>query len=90
MDESSRTTGTVLYIPRYDAFQRINHWITAILFILLALSGLGMAYPSLFALTGVLGGGEPARAIHPWLGLALVVSFYWFATRLVGDNIIDR
>jgi formate dehydrogenase subunit gamma len=88
MDGSKSETG-VIAIPRYTAFQRINHWITAILFILLALSGLGMAYPSLFFLTGLFGGGEAARALHPWFGLALVVSFFLLGLRLVGANMIN-
>jgi formate dehydrogenase subunit gamma len=90
MDTSSQERQAVLYIPRYTAFQRINHWITAVLFILLALSGLGMAYPPLFFLTGLFGGGEAARAIHPWLGVALVVSFFLLAVRLIDVNLINN
>jgi formate dehydrogenase subunit gamma len=88
MDESSRER-EIIHIPRYTAFQRINHWITAVLFILLALSGLGMATPSLYFLTFLFGGGEAARVLHPWFGLALVVSFFLLAMRLVGANMIN-
>lgn len=90
MDGPSRTTGTSLHISRYSAFQRVNHWITAALFVLLALSGLSMAYPSLVFLSFLFGGGEAARVLHPWFGLALAVSFFLFAVRLVADNWIDR
>lgn len=89
MVDSSRDR-EILYIPRYTAFQRINHWITAILFILLALSGLGLAYPSLFFLTGLFGGGEAARSIHPWLGVLLVVSFFSLAIPLWSANLIKN
>ena len=36
---------------------RINHWIMAISFVLLLLSGLSLFHPSLFFLTGLFGGG---------------------------------
>jgi cytochrome b subunit of formate dehydrogenase len=53
---------------------RINHWITAISLVLLALSGLSLFHPSLFFLTGLFGGGQWTRAIHPWIGVVLFVS----------------
>jgi formate dehydrogenase subunit gamma len=65
----------------------VNHWITAILFVLLALSGLAMAYPPLFFLSGLFGDPETARAIHPWLGVALVASFALLAAQFVRANI---
>lgn len=67
-------TPEVLYVPRYTGVQRVNHWITAILFTLLTLSGLAMFTPYLFSLTGLFGGGQATRAIHPWFGVALAVS----------------
>ena len=52
------TTGRPLYIRRYSALQRINHWITAIAFVLLTISGLSMFYPSLYFLSALFGGGS--------------------------------
>lgn len=63
------------YVTRYSAFARVNHWITAITFTLLALSGLALFHPSLFFLTALFGGGALTRVIHPWLGVILVISF---------------
>ena len=51
---------------------RINHWITAVSLILLALSGLALFHPSLYFLTDLFGGGQLTRAIHPWIGVVLV------------------
>ena len=65
----------VMYVRRYAGLQRVNHWVTAILFTLLTLSGLAMFTPYLFSLTGIFGGGGATRAIHPWFGVALVISF---------------
>ena len=68
-------TGDPVTVNRYTTGARINHWITAICLVLLALSGLALFHPSLFFLTGVFGGGESTRAIHPWIGVILFFSF---------------
>jgi formate dehydrogenase subunit gamma len=86
MDHSSPDAEDRVYIKRYTAFQRLNHWITAILFILLAMSGLVMGYPSLGFFSGPFGGAEAARALHPWLGVVLVVSFLLLALPLLRVN----
>lgn len=65
----------VTYVRRYTAAARINHWITAISLILMALSGMALFHPSLFGLTALFGGGELTRIIHPWIGVVLLVSF---------------
>jgi formate dehydrogenase subunit gamma len=62
-------------VARYTTGARINHWITAASLILLALSGLALFHPSLFFLTNLFGGGQATRAIHPWIGVVLLVSF---------------
>lgn len=62
-------------IVRYSTASRINHWITGICFVLLVLSGLAMFDPFLFFLSGLFGGGESTRAIHPWIGTVLMVSY---------------
>ena len=62
-------------VARYTTAARINHWITAASLILLALSGLAMFHPSLFFFTHLFGGGQMTRAVHPWIGVVLAVSF---------------
>jgi len=62
-------------VDRYTVAARINHWITAISLILLAISGLALYHPRLFFLTKLFGGGEATRAIHPWIGVVLFFSF---------------
>jgi formate dehydrogenase subunit gamma len=62
-------------VSRYTTGARVNHWVTAISLILLALSGLSLFHPSLFWLTGLFGGGAATRAIHPWIGVILFFSF---------------
>ena len=67
--------GKPVTVDRYTLAARINHWITAISLVLLALSGLSLFTPSLFFLTALFGGGQWTRAIHPWLGVVLFFSF---------------
>lgn len=67
--------GNPVVVDRYTGGARINHWITATCLILLALSGLALFHPSLFFLTGLFGGGQATRAIHPWIGVVLFFSF---------------
>ena len=67
--------GDPVTVNRYTPAARINHWITAASLVLLALSGLSLFHPSLFFLTGLFGGGETTRAIHPWIGVVLFFGF---------------
>jgi formate dehydrogenase subunit gamma len=67
--------GNPVTVDRYTKGARVNHWITATSLVLLALSGLALFHPSLFFLTGLFGGGQWTRAIHPWIGVLLFFSF---------------
>lgn len=81
-------SGTI--VSRYTAGARVNHWITAISLILLAISGLSLYYPSLYFLTALFGGGQLTRIIHPWLGCLLLVSFAGLFFRFVRYNLWER
>ena len=74
-------------IVRYPPDQRANHWITVIAFFLLATSGLAFFHPAFFPLVVFLGGPQWARILHPWVGVAMFVSFMILAFRLWRDNI---
>jgi formate dehydrogenase subunit gamma len=69
---------------------RINHWITAACFVLLMLSGLSMFDPMLSFLSELFGGGQSVRAIHPWIGLVLVVSYAGLIVQFWRDNLPNR
>ncbi|MBN9279028.1 MAG: formate dehydrogenase subunit gamma [Hyphomicrobium sp.] len=77
-------------VPRYSGSARVNHWIVAISFILLGLSGLALFHPSLFGLTVLFGGGQNARWLHPWLGIVLVIAFFGLFVRFVSQNLPER
>lgn len=77
-------------IVRYSANQRTNHWIVAITFILLALSGLALFHPAFYWLTNLFGGGQWTRILHPWIGVVMFVSFVIFAATMWRSNLMDK
>ena len=76
-------------IERYRPNERSNHWITAICFILLALSGLAMFHPAMAWLYALFGGGQWTRILHPFFGLVMFVSFIIMAFRYWHHNQLD-
>ena len=66
---------------------RINHWITAGCFVLLLLSGLSMFHPLLFFLSSLFGGGEWTRAVHPWIGCVLLLSYAGLIVQFWRENL---
>jgi len=77
-------------IVRYTPNERTNHWITAISFVLLALSGLAMFHPAMFWLSALFGGGQWTRILHPFIGLVMFVSFLILALRFWHHNYLDK
>ncbi|MFA5539802.1 MAG: formate dehydrogenase subunit gamma [Gemmobacter sp.] len=82
--------GNPVTVDRYSTAARINHWITALTLILLALSGMALFHPSLYFLTALFGGGELTRVIHPWLGVVLLISFSGLFLRFWRLNLWKR
>lgn len=80
-------------IVRYNAAERINHWLVALCFVLLALSGLALFYPAFFWLTGIFGTPQLARIIHPFVGVLMFVGFlrqffrYWHHNLINAEDI---
>lgn len=77
-------------IVRTTAAMRINHWLTAGCFVLLVLSGLSMFDPLLFWLSGLFGGGQWTRAVHPWIGCVLLASYLGLIVQFWRDNLPSR
>jgi formate dehydrogenase subunit gamma len=74
-------------VRRYSGSARVNHWIVAITFVALLLSGLSLFHPSLYPLSALFGGGEVVRWLHPWLGLVLAVAFVGLFLRFFWQNV---
>ena len=79
--------GAPVTVNRYTQSARINHWLTAVCLVLLAISGLALFHPSLFFLTALFGGGQNTRALHPWIGVVLFVSFSGLFVRFWRANL---
>ncbi|MFQ5804969.1 MAG: formate dehydrogenase subunit gamma, partial [Phycisphaerae bacterium] len=65
-------------LTRFTVCQRIQHWVLAILFVLLALTGFPLKFADhawARALIEDFGGLSQARQIHHWVGIALIVGF---------------
>lgn len=77
-------------VKRYGGLTRLNHWITATTLILLALSGFAFFDPSLYWLSGLFGGGETTRWLHPFIGIVLFLSFMLLFLQLWRYNIMRR
>lgn len=82
--------GHPVQVSRYTVGARINHWITAVSLVLLALSGMALFTPKLFFLTALFGGGQWTRAIHPWIGVVLFFSFAGLFLRFWKANLPAR
>jgi len=76
-------------IVRYEPATRINHWIVAISFVLLALSGLALFHPALFWLTNLFGGGPWTRILHPFIGLVMLIAFVFLGAKLWHENVMQ-
>jgi formate dehydrogenase subunit gamma len=77
-------------VDRYSGAARVNHWITAISLILLAISGMSLFYPGLFFLSDLFGGGQFTRIVHPWIGVVLLISFAGLFLRFWRANLWER
>lgn len=77
-------------IQRYTPNERSNHWITAICFVLLAVSGLAMFHPATSWMAVFLGGGQWTRILHPFIGLVMFASFAVLVLRFWHHNRIDQ
>ncbi|MBN9600447.1 MAG: formate dehydrogenase subunit gamma [Afipia sp.] len=82
--------GGPVVVDRYTAGARINHWITAVSLVLLALSGLALFSPVLYPLSGLFGGGSTTRMLHPWIGVVLFVSFMGLFFRFFRLNLWEH
>lgn len=77
-------------IQRYSPGERANHWIVAVAFVLLALSGLALFHPYFYPLTGLFGGGTWTRILHPWIGVFMFLLFLVLAIRMARHNAINK
>jgi formate dehydrogenase subunit gamma len=63
-------------ILRYTFHERLVHWLAAVSYVYLLLTGLAFWSPWLFWIAIVLGGPTVSREIHPWAGLIFVAATF--------------
>ncbi|MEZ5351901.1 MAG: formate dehydrogenase subunit gamma [Bryobacteraceae bacterium] len=76
-------------IARFDFAERANHWMSAILFLYLALTGLALWSRKLYWLAAVFGGGSVVRAIHPIAGALFALSLTFMFVRWRSQMSLD-
>ncbi|HVT18344.1 MAG TPA: formate dehydrogenase subunit gamma [Thermoanaerobaculia bacterium] len=64
-------------IVRYAFDERLMHFVAAVSYVYLLLTGLAFWTPWLFWIAVVLGGGTISRILHPWVGVIFVISVIW-------------
>lgn len=78
-----RRTRPIKDIERFSLRERIVHWVVALSFTYLMLSGLALYFPQLYWISSMLGGGTTIRVWHPYAGLVFiagcVIMFYSWA-----------
>ena len=79
--------GARVRVRRYSGTARLNHWVVAITFVGLMLSGMALFHPSFFGLTALFGGGQMTRWLHPWMGVVLSVAFLGLFLRFFWQNL---
>jgi formate dehydrogenase subunit gamma len=79
-------------VTRFNAFERFSHWLTAVSFVLLGLTGLNITFGK-FLLLPVLGPSafsdlaQPAKYIHNFVSFAFVLGLALIVTLWIKDNI---
>lgn len=86
MSESARRPEVIV---RHQYRDRWMHWIVVLTFFIVAASGLALFHPSLFFLSGLVGGGPWAALVHPFAGLAMALLFFVFALPLWASNVMQ-
>jgi formate dehydrogenase subunit gamma len=64
-------------VQRYNFAERAYHWINAIAYTYLLLTGLAIFTPLAYWLAYVLGGPSTIRYWHPWIGLIYFATIFW-------------
>jgi formate dehydrogenase subunit gamma len=64
-------------VQRYNFAERAYHWINAIAYTYLMLTGLAIFTPLAYWLAYVLGGPATTRYWHPWIGLVYLATVFW-------------
>lgn len=73
-------------LQRYDDRARLNHWLTALLLGAAAISGFAFFHPAFFFGTVFFGGPQWSRILHPFLGVATALVYFFLYLRVYKEN----
>ena len=72
-------------ILRYTLVERVMHWIAAVTFCYVLLTGLAFYSPHLYWIATLLGGPPTSRFWHPWLGVVFTAVLFWMLRVWLAD-----
>jgi len=72
-------------ILRYTLIERVMHWIAALVYMYVLVTGLAFYSPHLYWIAAILGGAPTSRFWHPWLGVAFCAVLVWMLRQWIGD-----
>ena len=70
---------------RYTLAERTFHWLAALTFCYVLLTGLAFYTPHLYWIATLLGGPATSRFWHPWIGLLFCATLLWMLWTWVAD-----
>lgn len=72
-------------ILRYSLVERVMHWIAAVTYVYVLLTGLAFYSPHLYWIAVVLGGAPTSRFWHPWIAVVFFAVLVWMLRAWAGD-----
>jgi len=72
-------------ILRYTLVERVMHWIAALTYTYVLLTGLAFYSPHLYWIATILGGAPTSRFWHPWLGVVFALAIAWMLRAWLAD-----
>jgi len=72
-------------ILRYTLRERVVHWVAAVTYCYVLLTGLAFYSPHLYWIATLLGGAPTSRFWHPWIAVAFMAVLAWMLRAWRGD-----
>ncbi|SPE38891.1 formate dehydrogenase O, cytochrome b556 subunit [Candidatus Sulfopaludibacter sp. SbA3] len=72
-------------ILRYTLLERVMHWIAAVTYCYVLLTGLAFYSPHLYWIATILGGAPTSRYWHPWIAVIFVAVLVWMLRQWLAD-----
>src|SRR6516162_6950666 len=72
-------------VLRYTFAERTVHWLAALTYGYVLLTGLAFYTPHLYWIATLLGGAPTSRFWHPWIGVLFIVSVLWMLQTWIAD-----